>query len=84
MNLNLNRKLIAMTILFLLSASASAARVESEEAQSSGAQANKTRIVVGAAGTLDGERCDFGEPVAIQTGRPSTGETVARAVCHKV
>ena len=82
MNLNLN--LIAMTMLFLLSASAFAARVESEEAQSSGAQANKTRTVIGAAETLDGERCDFGEPVVNQTSRLSTGETAGRAVCHKV
>ena len=79
----MNLKLIAMTLLFLLSASAGAARVESEEAQSSGAQANKTRTVIGAAGTLDGERCDFGEPVASQTSLPSTSETVGRAVCHK-
>ena len=79
----MNLKLISMTILFLLSASAVAARVESEEAQNSGAQANKTRAVISAAATLEGGRCDFGEPVAIQTSLPSTGETVGRAVCHK-
>src|SRR5258706_4831900 len=78
----MNLKLIAMTILFLLSASAFASRVESEEAQSAGAQANKTRTVIGAAATLEGGRCDFGEPVAIQTSVPSTGETVGRAVCN--
>ena len=78
----MNLKLISMTILFLLSASALAARVESEEAQSIGSQANKTRTVIGAAATLEGGRCDFGEPVAIQTSLPSTGETVGRAVCH--
>jgi hypothetical protein len=80
----MNLKLIAMTILFLLSASAVAARVESEEAQSSGAKANKMRAVISAAATLEGERCDFGEPVVSQTSRLSTGEPAGRAVCHKV
>lgn len=80
----MNLKLISMTILFLLSASAVAARVESEEAQSSGAKANKTRAVISAAATLEGDRCDFGEPVVIQTSRHSTGDTAGRAVCHKV
>ena len=78
----MNLKLIAITILFLLSASAQAARVESEDAQSVGSQANKTRTVIGAAATLEDGRCDFGEPAAIQTNLPSTGETVGRAVCH--
>ena len=78
----MNLKLIAMTILFLLSASAIAARVESEEAQSIGSQANKTRNVIGAATTFEGGRCDFGEPAAIQTSVPSTAETAGRAVCH--
>lgn len=78
----MNLKLIAITILFLLSASAHAARVESEDAQSTGAQANKTRTVIGAAATVEGGRCDFGEPVAIQASLPSTGETFGRAVCH--
>jgi hypothetical protein len=77
----MNLKLIAMTLLFLLSASALAARVESDDAQSSGAQANRTRAVIGAA-TFEAGRCDFGEPAAIQTGVPATGETVGRAVCH--
>jgi hypothetical protein len=80
----MNLKLISMTILFLLSASAVAARVESEEAQSYGAQANKTRTVIIAAATLEGDRRDFGEPVLSQTGRLSIGETAGRAVCHKV
>ena len=78
----MNLKLIATTLLFLLSTSAIAARVESEEAQSIGSQANKTRTVIGAAATFEGGRCEFGEPVAIQTNLPSTGETVGRAVCH--
>jgi hypothetical protein len=78
----MNLKLIAMTMLFLLSASALAARVESEDAQSSGAQANRTRAVIGAAATLEAGRCDFGEPAAIQESVPATGETVGRAVCH--
>ena len=78
----MNLKLIAITILFLLSASAIAARVESEEAQSIGSQANKTRNVIGAAATRDDGRCDFGEPAAVQTSVPTTGETVGRAVCH--
>ena len=82
--MNLKLKLISMTILFLLSASAGAARVESEEAQSSGAKANKTRAVISAVGRLDGERCDFAEPVVNQTSRLSTGETAGRAVCNKV
>jgi len=30
--------------------------------------------VIGAAATLEGGRCDFGEPVAIQTSVPLTGE----------
>ncbi len=80
----MNLKLIAMTILFLLSASAVAARVESEEVQSYGAQANKMRAAISAAATLEGERCDFGEPVVIRTSLLSTGETAGRAVCHKV
>ena len=79
----MNLKLISMTILFLLSASALAARVESEEAQSIGSQANKTRTVIGAAAALEGDRCDFGEPAANQTIRLSIGETAGRAVCHK-
>ena len=78
----MNLKLIAITTLFLLSASAQAARVESEEAQSDGSQANKTRTVISAAGTPEAGRCDFGEPAANQTNLPSTGETVGRAVCH--
>ena len=78
----MNLNLIAMTILFLLSDSAVAARVESGEAESTSAQASKTRTVIGAAGTMQCDHCDFGEPVAIQTGLPSTGETVGRAVCH--
>jgi hypothetical protein len=78
----MNLNLIATTMLFLLSASALAARVESEDALSAGSRANKTRTVIGAAATLEGGRCDFGEPVAIQANPPSTGETVGRAVCH--
>ena len=78
----MNLKLIATTVLFLLSASALAARVESEDALSAGSQANKARTVIGAAATIEGGRCDFGEPVAIQANLPSTGETVGRAVCH--
>ena len=77
----MNLKLVSMTMLFLLSASAVAARVESEEVQSYGAQANKTRTVISAAATIEGGRCDFGEPVATQTSRFSMGETVGRAVC---
>ncbi len=80
----MNLKLISMAILFLLSASAVAARVESEEAQSSGAQANKARAAISAAATLEGDRCDFGEPVVIRNSLHSTGETAGRAVCHNV
>ena len=79
----MNLKLISMTILFLLSASAGAARVESEDAQSYGSQANKTRAAISAAAMLESDRCDFGEPVVTQTSRPSTGEPAGRAVCHK-
>ncbi len=78
----MNLKLIAMTILFLLSTSALAARVESEDAQSTGGQANRTRTVIGAAATLEAGRCDFGEPAVVQTSVPSTAETAGRAVCH--
>ena len=80
----MNLKLISMTVLFLLSASAVAARVESEEAQSAGAQANKMRAVISAAATLEGGHCDFGEPVVNQASRLSIGETAGRAVCHNV
>jgi hypothetical protein len=78
----MNLKLIAMTTLVLLSTSAVAARVESEEVQSYGAQANKMRVVISAATSIEGERCDFGEPVVNQTSRLSTSETAGRAVCH--
>ena len=77
------KKLIATTLLFLLSTSAGAARVESEEAQAYGSKANVMRKVVGAVSTPDGDKCDFGQPVVIQAGRLSTGDTVGRAVCNK-
>jgi len=54
-----------MTILFLLSASQLRREWSPRKPQSAGAQANKTRTVIGAAATLEGGRCDFGEPVAI-------------------
>ena len=77
------KKLIATTLLFLLSASAGAARVESEEAQAYGSKANAMRKVVGAVSTPDGDKCDFRQPVVSQAGRLSTGDTVGRAVCNK-
>lgn len=80
----MNLKLIATIMLFLLSASATAARVESEEVQSYGTQANKTRTLISAEAAIEGDQCDFGEPSSIQTSRVSTGEPVGRAVCHKV
>jgi len=76
--------LIATSMLFLLSASAIAARVESEEVQSYGTQANKMRALISAEAANEGVKCDFGEPSSIQTSRLSTGEPVGRAVCHKV
>ena len=79
----MNPKLIATTLLFLVSASAGAARVESEEAQAYGAKANVMRKVIGAVSTPDGDKCDFGQPVGIQTGRLSTGDTFGRAVCNE-
>ena len=79
----MNLKLIAMTLLFLVSASAGAARVESEEAQGYGGKANAMRKVIGAVSTPDGDKCDFGQPVVIQAGRLSTGDTFGRAVCNK-
>ena len=78
----MNLKLIAMTLLFLVSASAGAARVESEEAQGYGGKANEIRRVIGAVSTPDGDKCDFGEPT-IRTGRLATGDTFGRAVCNK-
>ena len=77
------KKLIATTMLFLVSASAVAARVESEEAQGYGTKANEIRKVIGAVSTPDGDKCDFGQPVVIQTGRLSTADTFGRAVCNK-
>ena len=77
------KKLIAMTLLFLVSASAVAARVESEQAQGYGSKANEMRKVVGAVSTPDGDKCDFGQPVVIQAGRLSTGDTFGRAVCNQ-
>jgi len=79
----MNLKLIATTMLFLVSASAGAARVESEEAQAYGGKANVMRQVIGAVSTPDGEKCDFGEST-IQAGRPSTADTLGRSVCNKV
>jgi hypothetical protein len=83
MTMNRNLKLISMMILFLLSASAGAARVESDEFQSLGANANKTRVVISAAATIESGRCDFAEPGTFQTSGLSTGETFGRAVCHQ-
>ena len=77
------KKLIATTLLFLLSASAGAARVESEEAQAYGANANAMRKVISAVSTPDGEKCDFGEPALIQAGPLSAGDNFGRAVCNK-
>ena len=79
----MNLKLIATTLLFLVSASAVAARVESEEAQAYGAKANVMRKVISAVSTPDGDKCDFGQPVVIQTSRLSTGDAFGRAVCNK-
>ena len=81
--MNLKLKLIATTLLLVTSASVFAARVESEDAQVYGTKANSTRQVVGAVSTPDAEKCDFGQPVVIQSGLPSTGETVGRAVCNR-
>jgi hypothetical protein len=80
--MTMNLKLIAATMLFLVSASAGAARVESEEAQAYGAKANVMRQVIGAVSTPDGEKCDFGEP-SFQTGRLSIADTFGRSVCNK-
>lgn len=77
----MNLKLIAAAMLFLISASAVAARVETEEAQASGAQANATRNVIGALSAPDGNKCDFGQPSMTPSSRPANGETVARTVC---
>ena len=78
----MNLKLIATTMLILVSVSAGAARVESEEAQAYGGKANEIRKVIGAVSAPDGDKCDFGEP-ATQTGRLSTADNFGRAVCNK-
>jgi hypothetical protein len=79
----MNRKLIATTLLFLVSTTAAvAARVESDEAQSFGTKANSARKIIGAVSNPDGGRCDFGEPTLPQYGRSSTEEKIGRAVCN--
>jgi hypothetical protein len=80
--MNLKLKLVATTVLLVTSASTFAARVESEDAQVYGTKANSTRQVVGSVSMPDAEKCDFGQPVVIQS-RLSTGETAGRAVCSK-
>jgi len=82
--MNRNLKLISIGTLLLISASAGAARVESEDVQNYGANANKTRVVVSAEATTESGRCDFGEPAAIQTSALSAREVFGRAVCHQV
>jgi hypothetical protein len=81
--MNRNLKLISITALFLFCASAGAARVESEDVQNYGANANKTRAVVNAAATPESGRCDFAEPAAIQSSGLSSREAFGRAVCNQ-
>ena len=81
--MNRNLKLISIVTLFLLCASAGAARVESEDVQNYGANANRTRGVVTAEATTESGRCDFGEPAAVQSGALSAHEVLGRAVCHQ-
>ena len=78
----MNRKLIAMTLLFLISTAATAARVESDEAQTYGTKANSARKMIGAVSNPESGRCDFGEPGLPQHGRSSTEQTIGRAVCN--
>jgi hypothetical protein len=78
----MNGKLIATTLLFLVSTTAVAARVESDEAQSFGTKANSARKIIGAVSNPDDGRCDFGEPRLSQYGRSSTEERIGRAVCN--
>ena len=81
--MNRNLKVISIVTLFLLCVSAHAARVESEDVQNYGANANRTRAVVSAEATTESGRCDFGEPAAIQSGTLSAHEVFGRAVCHQ-
>ena len=81
--MNLKVKLIATTLLLITAVSAFAARVESEDAQVYGTKANATRQVIGAVSTPDAEKCDFGQPVVIQSRLLSTGETFSRALCNR-
>ena len=80
----MNRKLIAITLLLVISAPAVAARVESDEAQTYGTKANVTRkVVVGAGPASDGGKCDFGQPAASQSNHIDPNETLWRAVCNQ-
>ena len=79
----MNRKLIATTVLFLLSTAAFAARVESDEAQNYGTKANSPRKIIGAASSPESGRCDLGEPAIPRLGHRSTEEPVGRAVCNQ-
>ena len=81
--MNRNLKLVSIVILFLIGASANAARVESEDVQNYGANANRTRAVVTAEATSESGRCDFGEPAAIQSGALTAHEVLGRAVCNQ-
>jgi hypothetical protein len=78
----MNRKLIATTLLFLVSTASMAARVESDEAQTYGTKANSARKVIGAVSTPETGRCEFGEPNVSQYAGFSTQETIGRAVCN--
>ena len=80
----MNQKLIAITLLLLISVPAVAARVESDEAQTYGAKANATRkVVVGAGPASDGGKCDFGQPATNQSTHIETNEILWRAVCNQ-
>ena len=76
-------KMIAMSMMLLVSVSASAARVESEDVQAYGARANRIRAVTGATSMPEGDKCDFGQPVVIRSGLFATDDTFGRAVCNK-
>jgi hypothetical protein len=79
----MNRKLIATTLLFLVSTAAIAARVESDEAQNYGTKANSPRKIIGAVLSPESGRCDFGEPTLPRFGHTSDGEPIGRSVCNR-
>src|SRR3954464_9526418 len=80
----MNRKLIATTLLLLVSTAAVGARVESDEAQTYGTKANSARKAIGAVSSPETGRCEFGEPSLSQYAGFSTQETTGRAVCNAV